>query len=248
MLNSIKRLVRPIYRSIFPRSNAVIFDRIYKERQWLIGDDPTAEFYSGTGSYDPSVKEYTDLVKQLITDLGIKSVVEIGCGDFAVASKYVDACQSYIGIDVVRRLVDHNERKYGRERVKFLWKDASKSKLPISDLCIIRQVLQHLPNKDILAILRNVSSKYLIITEHLPSIENTGAYNLDKDADAGIRVPRGSGVFIDKSPFNLNAKIILEKNVVSDIHAADERLVTWLVFNELSRAIPTDGINARSRL
>jgi hypothetical protein len=233
MLSFIKRLLRPIFRSVFPLSNEVVFDRIYKERQWLIGDDPTAEFYSGAGSYDPSVQEYTDLVKKLITDLGVRSVVEIGCGDFAVASKYVGACQSYIGVDVVRRLVDHNERNYGSERVKFIWKDASKSKMPMSDLCIIRQVLQHLPNKDILAILRNASAKYLLITEHLPSVEKTVAYNLDKDADAGIRVPRGSGVFIDKPPFNLNAKIVLEKNVVSDIHGADERLVTWLISNEL---------------
>jgi hypothetical protein len=41
-------------------------------------------------------------------------------------------------------------------------------------------------------------------------------------------------VFIDKPPFNLNAEVLMERNVVSDIHAADERLVTWLVINTQS--------------
>jgi hypothetical protein len=103
--------------------------------------------------------------------------------------------------------------------------------LPASDLCIIRQVLQHLPNKDIEAIFKNVSSRYLLITEHLPAAAKIKEYNVDKVADAGIRVPRGSGIFIDKPPFNLKAHIVLEKNVVSDIHGPDERLVTWLVTN-----------------
>ena len=69
----------------------------------------------------------------------------------------------------------------------------------------------------------------MLITEHLPSVEKTKAYNLDKVADAGIRVPNGSGVFIDKPPFNLTARIVFEKNIISSIHEPDERLVTWLV-------------------
>lgn len=229
MLGRLKRLARSAYRSIFLRSNAAIFDNVYRDRLWSIGDDPTAEFYSGIGSYDPSVVDYTDLVKRLIEELGIKSVIEIGCGDFAVASKYVSECRSYTGIEVVKRLAEHNQRKFGNASVKFIWLDASQSKLPRSDLCIIRQVLQHLPNRDILAIFQNISSKHIMVTEHLPSVANTKTYNADKKSGGAIRVPRGSGVFIDKPPFNQDAKIIMEKTVVSDIHSPDERLVTWLV-------------------
>ena len=39
---------------------------------------------------------------------------------------------------------------------------------------------------------------------------------------------RGSGVFIDKPPCNLNAQVLKEANVTSDIHEVDERFVTWL--------------------
>lgn len=229
MLQKLKRHARRVYNSIFLRSNAAIFDDIYRRRLWSIGDDPTAEFYSGIGSYDPSIAEYVDLVKCLIKQLGMKSVIEIGCGDFAVASQYVGVCQTYTGIEVVKRLAERNKRTFGSDTVKFLWLDASKSKLPSSDFCIIRQVLQHLNNKDIAAIFENVSSKHILVTEHLPAAANITSYNADKKAGGGIRVPGGSGVFIDKPPFNQTAEVILEKNVTSDIHSPDERLVTWLI-------------------
>jgi hypothetical protein len=185
--------------------------------------------YSGIGSYDPSIKEYVALVKEVIRAYDIQSVIEVGCGDFAVASQYVDACQTYIGVDVVGALIEYNSGKFGRQHINFLWADACKSKLERADLCIVRQVLQHLSNRDISRLLGNIKSKYILVTEHLPSPERTRAYNLDKRSGGDIRVPAGSGVFVDQPPFNLNAKILMERNVVSDIHSADERLVTWLV-------------------
>lgn len=228
---AIRRTIWPLYNIWVSRSNAAIFDRIYKKRLWGAGSDPNVPFYSGIGSYDPSVREYVDLVRMVIKKYNIQSVTEIGCGDFAVASQYVDICHTYTGIDVVKSLVEHNSRVFGNESIQFIWSDASKHKVAGSDLCIIRQVLQHLTNKDIENILKNVSSKMLLITEHLPSVAKTKSYNLDKKSGADIRVPMGSGVFIDKPPFNLNAEVLMERNVVSDIHAADERLVTWLVIN-----------------
>jgi hypothetical protein len=224
-----RRMYRELHTAWASKSNAVIFDKVYKDRLWGIGSDPNAPFYSGIGSYDPSVNEYVALVKEIIRAYDIQSVIEVGCGDFAVASQYVDACPTYVGLDVVRGLIEHNSRKFGRPRIIFLWKDACKSKLERADLCIIRQVLQHLSNRDIQKLLGNINSKYILITEHLPSPERIKTYNLDKRSGGNIRVPAGSGVFVDKPPFNLNAKILMEKNVVSDIHSADERLVTWLV-------------------
>jgi len=229
-----RRAALPFYNFWVSRSNAAIFDRVYRKKLWGVGSDPNAPFYSGVGSYDPSVRDYVDLVRAVIEKYNIQSVVEIGCGDFAVASQFVDVCQTYTGIDVVRSLVEQNLRLFGSKNVRFIWNDASKEKIDSADLCIIRQVLQHLSNKDIKNIFQNVSARFLLITEHLPSVANTKTYNLDKKSGGDIRVPMGSGVFIDKPPFNLHAEVLMEKNVVSDVHAADERLVTWLVDNNPS--------------
>ena len=78
-------------------------------------------------------------------------------------------------------------------------------------------------------IFKNITSKYILVTEHLPAAHKITSFNLDKKPGADIRVPQGSGVFIDRPPFNLNAQVLMEANVTSDIHEADERLVTWLV-------------------
>ena len=228
-VNLVRRLVRRARQTWATRSNAVIFGNIYENKLWGVGSDPEAPFYSGIGSYDPAVIQYVSLVVDVINRYDIKNVIEIGCGDFTVASQYVDKCQNYLGIDVVKALVEHNQRTYGTKAVRFLFADASRTKLPGCDLCIIRQVLQHLSNKDIINIFINITAKYILVTEHLPAAHKVTSFNLDKKPGADIRVPRGSGVFIDRPPFNLNAQVLMEANVTSDIHEADERFVTWLV-------------------
>jgi Methyltransferase domain len=224
-----RRLVRRARRMWATRSNAAVFENIYENKLWGVGSDPDIPFYSGTGSYDPSVKQYVSLVIDLIHKYDVRNVIEIGCGDFTVASQYVDKCQKYLGIDVVKALVEHNQRTYGTKAISFSFADASRTKLPPCDLCIIRQVLQHLSNKDIMNIFINITAKYILVTEHLPAAHKVTSFNLDKKPGADIRVPRGSGVFIDRPPFDLNAQVLMEANVTSDIHEADERLVTWLV-------------------
>jgi Methyltransferase domain len=231
-VNLVRRLVRRARQTWATRSNAAIFGNIYENRLWGVSSDREVHFYSGIGSYDPSVIQYVSLVVDVIHRYDIRNVTEIGCGDFTVASQYVDKCKSYLGIEVVRALVEHNQRTYGTKAVSFLFADASRTKLPPCDLCIIRQVLQHLSNRDIMNILQNVTAKYLLVTEHLPAAHKVTSFNLDKKPGADIRVPRGSGVFIDRPPFNLNAQVLMEANVTSDIHEADERLVTWLVSDE----------------
>jgi SAM-dependent methyltransferase len=225
LYRAIRRSARPLKRIWIRRSNAAIFDEVYKHKFWGVGPDPNAPFYSGIGSYDPSVLDYIDLVKSIIRKHNVRSVTEIGCGDFAVASQYVDACSAYIGVDVVKGLIDRNSRMFASGRVRFICKDATKSKLDPSDLCIIRQVLQHVSNKDVQNILDNQQSKYLLITEHLPAEANIRAFNLDKKTGGDIRVQFGSGIFIDKPPFNLNAQALMERSIATD----GSRLVTWIV-------------------
>ena len=222
---ALRRSARPFKRLWVRRSNAAIFDEIYRKRFWGDSPDPNDPYYSGTGSYDKCVPDYVDLVKTIIKKHKVKSVTEIGCGDFAVASQYVEACSDYLGIDVVKGLVDRNIRMFGNANVKFVRSDATKDKLAPSDLCIIRQVLQHLSNRDIQNIFDNLQSKYVLITEHLPAEDSIRGFNLDKKTGGDIRVQFGSGVFIDRPPFNIHAKNVMERQIADD----GSRLITWFV-------------------
>jgi hypothetical protein len=84
---------------------------------------------------------------------------------------------------------------------------------PSTELILIRQVLQHLTNGQIQNILKNIeASKWrrVLITEHVSNPENNRTPNLDLPSHTvRTRVALGSGVFIDKPPFNAAANRIV---------------------------------------
>jgi hypothetical protein len=176
----IRRLVRCAVQIWATRSNAVIFGNIYENRLLGVGSDPEIPFYSGIGSYDPSITQYIPPVVDVIHRYDISNIIEIGSGDFRVASQYLDKFKNYLRIEVVRALVEHIQRTYGTKAVRFSFTDASRAKLPPCDLCIIRQVLQHLSNRDVMNILKNITSKYILVTERLPAAHKITCFNLDK--------------------------------------------------------------------
>src|SRR5262249_18364848 len=84
------------------------FSEIYAARQWGDALRDEATFDSGTGSHGAAAAGYAGYVRQLIDQSGARDAVDIGCGDFRVASLFVDALRSYHGLDVVKELVARN--------------------------------------------------------------------------------------------------------------------------------------------
>jgi hypothetical protein len=87
--------------------------------------------------------------------------------------------------------------------VSFVTCNAAESDPPGADLVTIRQVLQHLSNADIARILERIRRLYraAIITESLPT--RPLAPNLDIRHGIAVRIPLGSGVYVDEPPFSL---------------------------------------------
>jgi hypothetical protein len=101
--------------------------------------------------------------------------------------------------------------------------------LPDGDLCLVRQVLQHLSNAEISKVLENVRKyKYLIVTEHYPNPVIKMKPNLDIPHGPTVRLRYDSAVVLDKPPFNLkNTQLLL------DVEAEEEtRIKTFLVSRE----------------
>ena len=75
---------------------------------------------------------------------------------------------------------------------------------------MVRQVLQHLTNSEIIKFVEKVKSsyEYLICTEHLPS-NNDYIPNIDKPTGADIRLGIGSGIDLTRAPFNLAPFVII---------------------------------------
>jgi SAM-dependent methyltransferase len=185
-------------------SNEQIFSKIYAENRW---GGQKGDFCSGTGSTsDTVVTAYVDTIKRLATERGFVGTrfVDLGCGDFRVGQRLLPLCSSYVGVDVVPSLVDRNSRAFGSQTTRFLARDLSRDELPEGDVCFVRQVFQHLSNAEIMAILPKLHRyRWVFITEHQPGASSLIAPNIDKVHGEDIRVAFGSGVFLDKPPFNL---------------------------------------------
>lgn len=197
------------FRSLKSKPLEVVFTDIYKNNVW--GGTP-GTFYSGTGTENPNTKIYINELVSLISKRQIKSILDIGCGDFTIMSQVIAQTNvSYQGIDVVAPLIEDLKNKHANDQVKFSVVNAVNEPLPQADLVTIRQVLQHLNNEQIQSILTKVSRfKYALITEHVPIGESVEP-NLDKISGPHIRMRVNSGVFIDKPPFSMkNVKVLFE--------------------------------------
>lgn len=178
------------------------FSEIYRRGLWGGG--------SGTGSDERFSKAYCDFVVRFALERRVKRVVDIGCGDFRVGRRIAEAGFEYIGVDVVQEIIQRLQSQFGGEGITFLCLDAITENPPAADLCLIRQVLQHLSNAEIARVLDNCRHyPQTLVTEHLPVGRNI-IPNKDKPHGPDTRVYEHSGVFLDEPPFSLPTEIMLE--------------------------------------
>jgi hypothetical protein len=185
---------------------ASVFTAIYREAKW--GSAPDGDFYSGTGSHDPAVVlPYVEGVTAFLQSLPKPpSLVDLGCGDFNVGRQLRPYCSEYIACDVVPDLIARNRTKFSDLDVEFRCLDITEDEFPSGEIALLRQVLQHLSNTQILNVLPKLSHyRFLLLTEHIPADPDFQP-NLEKPAGATVRLARCSGVVLTKPPFNLKVK------------------------------------------
>jgi 2-polyprenyl-3-methyl-5-hydroxy-6-metoxy-1,4-benzoquinol methylase len=181
-----------------------VMEQIYDLNLW--GSNNT-EFYSGFGSHNTDLVEpYVTVVSKFLTSFNTPiTVLDLGCGDFNIGSQLVKHTKKYIAVDIVEDLINHNKSNFKADNLEFQCLDIAKDHLPKADCVIIRQVLQHLSNKEVQDILNKlVNYKYIILTEHIP--EGNFVPNKDIISGQGIRLKKQSGLDILKSPFRFNIK------------------------------------------
>ncbi len=181
-----------------------VMNQIYEKNLWGEG---ASEFYSGFGSHQSEIiNPYIDIVKTFLSSFKKPiSVCDLGCGDFNVGENLVEYSKKYIAVDIVEDLIEFNQRKFKNNNLEFISLNIAEDDLPIADCVLIRQVLQHLSNKEIIEVVKKIENyKYVILTEHLPK----GNFTSNKDiiSGQGIRLKKQSGVDLLKPPFNLKMK------------------------------------------
>ena len=150
------------------------FTKIYVEGLWGKQDDNYMSqrknkiFYSGGGTDHGNDKNdmYRNLLQSYVNKDDVKTVVEIGCGDWEVSSRIDWSSVSYTGYDVAKIVVDYNNENFSKNNIKFICDDIISKNTIKSDLLIVKDVFQHLPASFCKDFIQSITSnfKYNIIT------------------------------------------------------------------------------------
>jgi SAM-dependent methyltransferase len=220
-LKNIKRKLKIIlinfeYKGL---STEQIFSKIYKDSSW---DKKSLNFNSGPGSHNENlVLPYVKFVNSFLIDKKLKSIIDLGCGDFNVGKNIYRHVHKYYAFDIVPDLIKKNKKFFNDKKIIFECKNFIDEKLPKADGVIIRQVLQHLDNKSITKILDKIKHyKYVIITEHIP--KDIFIPNINKSIGLTTRLEFNSGINVEIEPFNFNfltkKEIILDDKELGGVH------------------------------
>lgn len=171
------------------------FEEIYARNEWGHG--------SGEGSLIAHTEAYIQFINQFLGERSIESVVDMGCGDWQF-SKYISwGSAKYVGFDVVKSVIERNCQAYSTDTITFSHYSGNPSDLPGADLLIVKDVLQHLSDEEVLRFipfLRNF--RYALLTN---CVDPKGP-TVNRDIQTGgcryldLRLP----------PFNLEARQVFE--------------------------------------
>jgi SAM-dependent methyltransferase len=136
-----------------------VFTTIYDRAVWGRG--------SGGGSNPKNAQPYLRFLRKFLRKNRIRSVVDLGCGDWRLSQNIDWSGMTYLGIDVVESVVEANTAKFASATVTFRAVNvfATPEQVPAADLLIVKDVLQHLSNSNVLKILDFARKfKFAIIT------------------------------------------------------------------------------------
>lgn len=148
-----------------------VFSHIYRNRLW-----GQAESVSGTGSTLAQTAVLRAQLPALCKRYGIKTLLDIPCGDFNWMRAVDLGGIAYQGADVVGELIQTCRAHYATNDIQFEVMDLLEDPLPQVDLILCRDCMVHFSDRDVfkaLENLRNSGSRYLLTTSFSGRASNT---------------------------------------------------------------------------
>jgi hypothetical protein len=135
-----------------------VFGDIYKAGLWRLDIS-----LSGAGSDRKVAAPYVQYVLDTVAKNDISSVLDIGHGDWEMWPPHSFEGIDYTGVDVAGGLSEQVAARYATPSRKFRSLDAVQDPLPQADLVLLKEVLQHLSNDEIEAVLRKLTRYRMVI-------------------------------------------------------------------------------------
>jgi hypothetical protein len=197
-----------------------IFDFIYRTNLWGSPESP-----SGLGSQLDSTARLRSELPLIIERFGVRTLLDLPCGDFSWLSTARLPIDRYIGADIVPDIIRRNTERYGRSHpfTQFHVLDLTRDPLPTAEALLCRDCLVHLPHSAIAEALRNIFRspiRYAMLTTFIGDRVNT-------DIELGNWRPLN----LVKPPFCLPPpELILVEGCTEEAGAyADKALGVWPV-------------------
>jgi SAM-dependent methyltransferase len=195
-----------------------IFGRVYNSGVW-----GRRESISGFGSNLVQTTAIRAALPKLIAELGVRTFLDIPCGDCYWMQHLDLGVESYIGADVVPELIARHNTILARPGREFRVLDVSRTELPKVDLIFCRDCLVHFSLEDGLMALANIrrsGSKFLVATTF-------------PDRTPNFDIPTGHWrpINLCSAPFNLPPplRLISEGCTEGDNEFADKSLGVWRI-------------------
>jgi hypothetical protein len=195
------------YRRLVAGDPADVFARIYRDNHW--GD---GESLSGAGSNQEATAAIRVALPAVLESLG-KSVVDVPCGDFNWQREAIPSAMSYIGGDIVQKLIDRNRKKYPDRDFQVI--NLIQDRLPQADILLTRDCLVHLSLADGLAAVQNIRRskiRYLVATTFVNRSFNedipTGAWRPLNMQVAPFNFPKPIGLVDERNGGRFNDKAL----------------------------------------
>ncbi len=178
------------------------FKTIYNENLWK-----NQESISGDGSTLKCATPYLNFLNGFLKEKNIRTILDVGCGDFNLM-KHIDLRNvDYLGIDLIEDLINNNNSKFADKNIKF-------NHVKIHDfiyntqydLILCKDVLQHWSNQSVMSFLKNIKNyKYcLLINDYVNEVYHNKNYNVDV-LDSEYTV-----VDLTSNPYNVDGEYIFE--------------------------------------
>jgi SAM-dependent methyltransferase len=144
-----------------------IFGAIHDGNMW-----GQAETVSGLGSTLEETRAVRAQLPPLLRQLGVRSLLDVPCGDCNWLVPAELGLERYTGIDIVPALVERNRRRVTGRGVQFAVADFTADGLPGADLILCRDALIHLSFFYIRRALTNfrASGATWLLTTHYPGL------------------------------------------------------------------------------
>jgi SAM-dependent methyltransferase len=174
------------------------FDIIYLENRW--------GYKSGPGSEPEQAKVWIDIVNSFLKQEDVKTVIDVGCGDWRLGQNYNLKNKVYTGIDISSVILDET-MSYATDNVKFIHGDFDSLEIEPVDLIIIKDVLQHLPNSKIVSIVDKIKThaRYALFCDMYIKVN-------DRELNSDIPMGRARPIDLSKEPFSFDFEKIERYN------------------------------------